>query len=127
MYQFARRVTTKVTTVVEPSDGSDHVKPNVRVVPIAQLVLDEKNANKGTKRGRELLGESLEKYGAGRSVVLDRRDRVIAGNKTVEAARAAGMKSVTVIETDGSSMMAVQRVDLDLKMDKKAQELAIAY
>jgi hypothetical protein len=42
------------------------VKPKVRVVPIAQLVLDGKNANKGTKRGRELLGESIEKYGAGR-------------------------------------------------------------
>ena len=39
------------------------MKPNVRVVPIAQLVLDEKNANKGTKRGRQLLGKALEKYG----------------------------------------------------------------
>jgi DNA modification methylase len=102
------------------------VKPKIRVVPIAQLILDEKNANKGTKRGRELLGDSLEKYGAGRSVVLDRRDRVIAGNKTVEAARAAGMKSVAVIESDGSSLIAVQRGDLDLKKDKKARELAIA-
>ncbi len=78
------------------------MKPKVRVVPIAQLILDEKNANKGTKRGRELLGESLEKYGAGRSVVVDRRNRVIAGNKTVEAAVAAGMKSIAVIETDGT-------------------------
>jgi DNA modification methylase len=102
------------------------VKPKLRVIPIAELVLDEKNANKGTKRGRELLGESLEKYGAGRSVVLDRRDRVIAGNKTIEAARAAGMKSVAVIESDGSSLVAVQRGDLDLKRDKKARELAIA-
>ena len=34
------------------------MKPKVRVVPITQLVLDEKNANKGTKRGRELLEES---------------------------------------------------------------------
>ncbi len=40
------------------------MKPRVRVVPIAQLVLDGKNANKGTKRGRELLEESLESYGA---------------------------------------------------------------
>ena len=87
---------------------------------------DEKNANKGTKRGRELLEESLEKYGAGRSVVVDRQNRVIAGNKTVEAARAAGMKSIAVIETDGSSLVAVQRGDLDLKRDKKARELAIA-
>ena len=102
------------------------MKPKIRVVPIAQLILDEKNANKGTKRGRELLGESLERYGAGRSVVVDRHDRVIAGNKTVEAARAAGMKSIAVIETDGTSLVAVQRGDLDLKKDKKARELAIA-
>jgi DNA modification methylase len=102
------------------------MKPKVRVVPIAQLVLDGKNANKGTKRGRELLEESLERYGAGRSVLVDRHDRVIAGNKTVEAAVAAGMTSITVIETDGSSLVAVHRGDLDLKKDKKARELAIA-
>jgi hypothetical protein len=102
------------------------MKPRIRVVSIAQLILDEKNANKGTKRGRELLAESLEKYGAARSVVVDRKNRVIAGNKTVEAARAAGMKSISVIETDGSSLVAVQRADLDLRTDKKARELAIA-
>jgi DNA modification methylase len=122
MWLSARRVTTKVTTVI----WSAGVKPKVRVVPITQLVLDEKNANKGTKRGRELLGESLERYGAGRSVVVDCHNRVIAGNKTVEAAVAAGMKSIAVIETDGSSLVAVQRGDLDLKRDKKARELAIA-
>jgi DNA modification methylase len=102
------------------------LKPKVRVVPLTELVLDERNANKGTKRGRELLEESLEKYGAGRSVVVDRYDRVIAGNKTVEAARAAGIKSIAVIESDGSSLVAVQRGDLDLRRDKKARELAIA-
>jgi DNA modification methylase len=102
------------------------VKPTLRVVPIAQLILDEKNANRGTKRGRALLEESLGKYGAGRSVVVDRHDRVIAGNKTVEAARVAGMKSIAVIETDGTSLVAVRRGDLDLEKDKKARELAIA-
>jgi hypothetical protein len=45
---------------------SGSVKPKLRVIPVAQVVLDEKNANKGTKRGPELLEESLEKYGTGR-------------------------------------------------------------
>src|SRR5271170_2634220 len=126
MYQFARKVTTKVTTVFGYSDGCDRMKTNIRIVPIAQLVLDENNANKGTKRGRKLLEQSLGKYGAGRSVLVDRNNRVIAGNKTIEAARAAGMKSIAMIETDGSSLVAVQRGDLDLKKDKKARELAIA-
>jgi DNA modification methylase len=106
--------------------GKRDMKPTIRTVSINKLLLDEKNANKGTKRGRELLGKSLESYGAGRSVVVDRKNRVIAGNKTVEAARAAGMQSITVVETDGSSLVAVQRGDLDLRKDKKARELAIA-
>jgi hypothetical protein len=70
------------------------VKPQVRLIPIAQLVLDDKNANKGTKRGRELLEQSLRNYGAGRSVLVDSKGHVIAGNKTVETARAAGMKTI---------------------------------
>ena len=125
MWPSARRVTTKVTTVL---DGSleVRVKPRIRVIPMSELVLDKRNANMGTKRGRELLGQSLGKYGAGRSVVVDRNNRVIAGNKTVEAARVAGMKSISVIETDGTSLVAVQRGDLDLVRDKKARELAIA-
>jgi DNA modification methylase len=126
MWLHARTVTTKVTTVLQHRNGSRVVKPKIRIVPITHLVLDDKNSNKGTKRGRELLGESLERYGAGRSVVVDCHNRVIAGNKTVEAAVAAGMKSIAVIETDGSSLVAVQRGDLDLKKDKKARELAIA-
>jgi hypothetical protein len=43
------------------------VKPSLRIIPITQLVLNDKNADKGTSRGREFLEEFLEKYGAGRS------------------------------------------------------------
>jgi hypothetical protein len=125
VYQSDRRVTTKVTTF-SASKWNQYMKPTMRTVPLDVLVLDGNNANKGTKRGRELLGKSLENYGAGRSVVMDRKNRVIAGNQTVEAARAAGMQSITVIETDGSSLVAVQRGDLDLRKDKKARELAVA-
>jgi len=125
MYPADRRVTTKVTTFFL-LEGNWSMKSTLRTVPLDVLVLDGNNANKGTKRGREMLGKSLESYGAGRSVVVDRKNRVIAGNKTVEAARAAGMRSITVVETDGSSLVAVQRGDLDLRKDKKARELAIA-
>jgi len=51
MWLSGCRVTTKVTTVPCDRIGSDGVNPKFRVVPITQLVLDEKNANKGTKRG----------------------------------------------------------------------------
>jgi DNA modification methylase len=97
-----------------------------KTVPLANLLLDDNNANKGTKRGRELLAKSLARLGLGRSVVIDRNGRVIAGNKTVEAARKRGLQNIHVVETDGDTLVAVMRRDLDLKKDKKAKELAVA-
>lgn len=101
-------------------------KPKVRIVPISKLILDDANPNKHTKRGKKALESSLKKYGAGRSVLVDKHNRVIAGNATVEQARAAGMKSIAVIEGDGSLLVAHQRNDLDLKKDKAARELSVA-
>lgn len=72
-----------------------------------------------------MLAQSLKKYGAGRSVLVDRKGRIIAGNKTVEQAKAAGLKRVVVVPTDGNKLVVVQRTDLDLN-NKRAQELAIA-
>ena len=100
--------------------------PRIRFLALDKLTLDDANANKGTKRGRDALAKSLKKYGAGRSVLVDKDGRVIAGNKTVESARAAGMKQIAVVEVDGSTLVAVQRNDLDLKKDKRAKELAVA-
>jgi hypothetical protein len=73
-----------------------------------------------------MLEDSLRELGAGRSVLVDREGRVIAGNKTVETARKLGLKQIAVIETDGETLVAVRRRDLDLTQDKKAIELAVA-
>jgi hypothetical protein len=101
-------------------------KTRVRIVPIKDLILDDRNPNKHTERGRKALENSLKKYGAGRSVLVDKNNRVIAGNATVEEAKRAGMKKIAVIEGDGSVLVAVQRGDLDLRKDKKARALSIA-
>jgi len=93
---------------------------------ITDLVPDSKNANLGTDRGRKALAESLKTYGAGRSILVDRKGRVIAGNKTLEQALAAGHKDVLVIKSDGKKLVVVQRTDLDLVKDPKAKGLAIA-
>ena len=100
-------------------------KPLGDSVNIGALVFDQKNANKGTSRGRKMLGKSLKAHGAGRSILVDKHGNVIAGNKTLEQAIAAGHKDVLVVKTDGSQLVAVQRTDLDLA-DKKAKALAIA-
>jgi hypothetical protein len=73
-----------------------------------------------------MLEESLRNLGAGRSVLVDREGRVIAGNKTIETARKLGLKQIAVVETDGETLVAVRRRDLDLTQDKKAIELAVA-
>lgn len=92
---------------------------------ISDLKPDAQNANKGTKRGHKAVAESLKRYGAGRSILIDREGRIIAGNKTAANAAAAGISDVIVVESDGSKIIAVKRTDLDLN-DPKAKELAIA-
>lgn len=92
---------------------------------IGALKFDPRNANKGTERGRKALASSLKQFGAGRSILVDKNGVVIAGNKTLAQAIARGDKDVTVVKTDGSKIIAVQRTDLDLR-DAKAKGLAIA-
>ena len=65
----------------------------VHSVDLQDLVLDERNANRGTRPGRQALERSLQRLGAGRSIVIDRDGRVIAGNKVVEHARHLGWRS----------------------------------
>lgn len=93
---------------------------------LSELTPDPHNANKGTDRGRKLLQGSIRDLGAGRSILLDKHDTIIAGNKTAEAANAAGITRVRIIETDGTEIIAVRRTDLDLATDAVAKKLAIA-
>lgn len=53
------------------------MRKSPKQLTISNLSLDDKNANRGTERGRHLLAESLKKLGAGRSIVCDRNGRVI--------------------------------------------------
>jgi len=92
---------------------------------LSDLTPDDRNANKGTQRGTGVIEDSLRKYGAGRSILIDRNGRIISGNKTAEAAASIGLENVRIIETDGHEIVAVKRTDLDLD-SKEARELAIA-
>ncbi len=47
-----------------------------------QLVQDPKNARRHTERNLAMIAESLETVGAARSIVIDERGRVLAGNAT---------------------------------------------
>jgi site-specific DNA-methyltransferase (adenine-specific) len=79
---------------------------------IKDLKSDHKNARKRTDRSAKLIAESLQRYGAARSIVIDEENRILAGNGTIEGAKAAGIKNVRVIETDGTEIIAVKRTGL---------------
>tara|TARA_Y100000589_G_scaffold145265_1_gene138917 strand:- start:779 stop:2011 length:1233 start_codon:yes stop_codon:yes gene_type:complete len=106
------------------------------VVSIADLVPDNKNANTGTERGASALEHSLRQYGAGRSVLVDRNNRIIAGNKTIETAASIGMENAVLVETTGDRVVVVRRADIDLDSpegrglaiaDNRAGELNLAW
>ena len=79
---------------------------------INSLVGDHKNARRRTDRSSQLIKESLQKYGAARSIVIDEDNRILAGNGTVQGAKDAGLKNVRIIDADGDEVIAVRRSGL---------------
>jgi hypothetical protein len=82
------------------------------VTSIKDLKSDHKNARRRTDRSAELIKESLQRYGAARSIVIDEDNRILAGNGTIEGAKEAGIDRIRVIETDGDEVIAVRRTGL---------------
>lgn len=94
-------------------------------IHISDLIPDNKNFNKGSEFGNSLIEKSLRQFGAGRSILLDKNNRIIAGNKTVENAGAIGLENVRIIESTGNEIIAVKRTDVDLDSET-GRELALA-
>ena len=92
---------------------------------IESLVPENENFNKGTEYGDHLIDESLRRFGLGRSILIDKNNRIIAGNKTAEKAADIGFTDVVVVEVDGNQLVAVKRKDIDLD-SAKGRELALA-
>ena len=89
-----------------------------KIINIEELVQDEHNFNKGTDEGGRLMERSFKEMGAGRSVLIDKHGKIIAGNKSQKAAIAAGIKRVRVIETTGDELIAVKRTDVELESEQ---------
>jgi DNA modification methylase len=82
------------------------------VTSIKDLKHDHKNARKRTDRSAALIAESLKRFGAARSIVIDEDGRILAGNGTVEGAKKAGIDKVRIIEAEGDELIAVRRTGL---------------
>lgn len=92
---------------------------------IKELEFDNKNFNSHTSLGMSLLEKSLRENGAGRSILIDKDNRIIAGNGIVEAAGQIGLENVKIVETTGDEIVAVKRTDISLDSDQ-GREMALA-
>ncbi len=96
-----------------------------KIDTLADLTPDGENFNRHTEFGQKLLEDSLRKFGAGRSILVDKDGNIIAGNSTTETAAAIGMEDVIVVPTDGKKLVVVQRTDLSLD-SREGREMALA-
>ncbi len=98
-------------------------------ISLGDLHQDPDNARKHTARNVSQIEESLQRAGAGRSI-LAARDKdgklvILAGNATTEAAMSAGFETARIVESDGTELVVVVRSDLDPE-DVQARLLAVA-
>lgn len=102
------------------------MEPKVYVENLEKLETSKKNPNRGTERGAYVIRRSLEQTGAGRSLVVDKDGRTVAGNQTLEALADLGFDEVIIVETDGTRPVAVKRTDWDLS-DEDPENRATLY
>ena len=92
---------------------------------IKDLKFDDKNFNRHTQFGMSLIEKSLRENGAGRSILLDKDNNIIAGNGVIESAGQIGLEKVKIVETTGDEIVAVKRTDVSIN-SKKGREMALA-
>ena len=88
-----------------------------------EIKFDKRNYRKHDNKNKSLIKKSLEKFGAGRSIVVDAEGEIIGGNGVYEQAQKLGLKT-KIVETDGSELVVVKRTDLKTD-DEKRKALAV--
>lgn len=88
-----------------------------------EIKFDKKNYRIHNDKNKELINKSLSEFGAGRSILIDNENEIIAGNGVFEQVRELNIP-IKIIETDGSELIAVKRTDLQTS-DEKRKKLAI--
>lgn len=104
------------------------------ITTLADLTPDPNNARRHNPRNVGMIERALGEVGAARSIVIDEDGTVLAGNATIEAAAAAGIERVQVVDADGETIVAVRRTGLTLAQktalalyDNRAAELATGW
>jgi len=96
------------------------------IIPLSDIQLDDRNANRHTERGEYAIRRSLEKFGFAEAGTLDKNNRVIGGNlRTEAAADVLAAEDAIVVDVDGTRPVFIRRTDLDLDTPQ-GRELALA-
>jgi ParB-like chromosome segregation protein Spo0J len=95
----------------------------VEVVSVDSLLPDVANVRIHGDRNRAAIAGSLRRFGAARSIVVDSKGIVRAGNGTLEAAQAAGIDKAIIVDASGDELIVVRRKDWS---DTEATAYAIA-
>ena len=90
---------------------------------MAKIKLDSKNYRVHPDKNKMIIDKSLKELGAGRSILIDSENEIIAGNGVFEQAEKQKIK-IKIVETDGTELIAVKRTDLKTN-DKKRKKLAL--
>ena len=85
------------------------------------IIFDDQNYRTHSKANKKIIKKSLDELGAGRSILMDSENCLIAGNGVKEQ---WGDRPVKIVETDGSELIVVKRTDLKTT-DKKRKKLAL--
>lgn len=97
----------------------------IREGQLSELIPDDKNMNRHTPYGMSLIEKSIRENGLGRSILVDKDNRIIGGNGVVETAAAVGMEDTIVVETTGDKLVVVKRMDVSLD-SKRGRSMAMA-
>lgn len=87
-------------------------------------IVPTKSYNIGTQKGKRVLSHSIAALGCCRSIVVDRNNKVLIGNGTLQQAIKSGVKKVLIVETAGDELVVVRRKDVDFDT-RKAKEIAL--
>jgi hypothetical protein len=86
-------------------------EPTTKIVPVEELIPDRANVRTRDDRAKATILASLRQFGPARSIVLDGKGIVRAGNGTLEQYAAAGGTDVLVVEPKPGQLVAVRRAD----------------
>lgn len=84
---------------------------------------DSRNYRKHNDKNKDLINKSLSECGAGRSILIDSENNIIAGNGIYEQSQKLNIP-VKIIESDGTELVVVKRTDLKTN-DEKRKRLAV--